>query len=89
MPTFHVCLMAPLSGSIATTVFCPLIAAYTVKPSGEYLIWPTRAERPFTFGIAKVVGAPSVPSALTGNLLTASCSGTQRYRLSGEYVGPS
>ena len=36
MPTFHVCLTAPLLGSSATTVFCPLIAAYRVKPSGEY-----------------------------------------------------
>src|SRR6266508_2571632 len=64
MPTFHVCLTAPLLGSNATTVFCPLIAAYRVDSSGEYLIWPTRAERPFTLGIGMLVGAPSEPSAL-------------------------
>jgi hypothetical protein len=58
-------------------------------PSGEYVICPTSAEWPLTFGIGKVVGAPNVPSALTGNLLTASCSGTQRNLLSGEYAGPS
>src|SRR5262245_47483624 len=89
MPTFHVCLTAPLLGSSATTVFCPLIAAYSVKPSGEYVIWPTRAERLFTFGIAKLVGAPSVPSALTPNRVTASCCGSHRSLPSGEYVGPS
>src|SRR5918997_182499 len=89
MPTFHVCSIAPLLGSSATTVFCPLIAAYRVKPSGEYLIWPTSAERPFTRGIAMLVGAPSVPSALTPNRVTASCWGSQRNLPSGEYVGPS
>src|SRR5215831_19186383 len=65
VPTFHVCLTAPVVGSSATTVFCPLSAAYRVDPSGEYLIWPTRAEWPFTFGIETVVGVPRVPSALT------------------------
>ena len=48
-------------------MFCPLIAAYSVDPSGEYVVWPTRAEWPFTVGIETVVGVPSVPSALTGN----------------------
>jgi hypothetical protein len=44
---------------------------------------------PPTVGIVKVVGVPSVPSALTGNRLIAVCSGTQRTEPSGEYVGPS
>jgi hypothetical protein len=35
MPTFHVCVTAPVVGLIATTVFWPLIAAYSVDPSGE------------------------------------------------------
>ena len=89
MPTFHVCLIAPVVGSSATTVFCPLIAAYSVDPSGEYLVWPTRAEWPFTAGIETVVGVPSVPSALTGNRVRPFCSGSQRNLPSGEYVGPS
>src|SRR5215471_12398747 len=89
MPTFHVCSTEPVLGSSATTVFCPLIAAYRVDPSGEYFIWPTSAARPLTVGIEKVVGVPSVPSALTGNRDTAVCSGSQRNLPSGEYVGPS
>src|SRR5919109_3331146 len=89
MPTFHVCLTAPVLGSYATTVFCPLIAAYRVEPSGEYVIWPTRARWLPTLGIEKLVGAPSVPSALTPNRVTASCCGSQRNLPSGEYVGPS
>jgi hypothetical protein len=89
MPTFHVCSTAPVLGSNATTVFCPLMAAYRVDPSGENLVWPTRAEWPFTFGIEMRVGVPRVPSALTGNRLSASCSGSQRNLPSGEYVGPS
>ena len=70
-------------------MFWPLIAAYSVDPSGEYAIWPTRAEWPLTFGIETVVGAPSVPSALTANRVRASCCGSQRNLPSGEYVGPS
>jgi hypothetical protein len=89
MPTFHLCLTAPLAGSSATTVFCPLIAAYREEPSGEYLIWATSAERPFSTGNGILVGAPSVPSALTPNRVTASCCGSQRNLPSGEYVGPS
>src|SRR5215813_13528098 len=100
MPTFHVCLTAPVVGSSATTVFCPLSAAYTVDPSGEYLIWPTSAELGVgvrllperwlpTFGREKRVGVPRVPSGLTANRVTASCSGSQRNLPSGEYVGPS
>src|SRR6478735_4603816 len=89
MPTFHVCLTAPVVGSSALTVFCPLIAAYRVDPSGEYLIWPTSAAWPLTVAIETVVGAPTVPSALTGNRARAVCSGSQRNLPSGEYVGPS
>src|SRR5215470_4835757 len=89
MPTFHFCLTAPVVGSSATTVFCPLIAAYKVDPSGEYLVCPTRAEWPFTAGIETVVGVPSVPSSLTGNRLKPFCCGSQRTLPSGEYVGPS
>src|SRR5215475_1490601 len=89
MPTFHVCSTAPVVGSSATTVFCPLIAAYRVDPSGEYLVWPTRAERPLTAAIGKRVGVPRVPSALTGNRDSAFCSGSHRNLPSGEYVGPS
>ena len=89
MPTFHVCSIAPVLGSSATTVFCPLIAAYSVEPSGEYVVCPTRAEWPFTTGIETVVGVPSVPSALTGNRLRPFCSGSQRNLPSGEYVGPT
>src|SRR5215467_3966972 len=89
MPTFHVCSTAPVLGLSATTVFCPLIAAYRVDTSGEYLVWPTSAERPFTAGIEKRVGVPRVPSGLTGNRVRASCSGSQRNLPSGEYVGPS
>src|SRR4051794_10442374 len=89
MPTFHVRSTAPVPGSSATTVFCPLIAAYRVDPSGEYLVWPTRPEWPFTGGIEMLAGVPSVPSALTGNRARAFCSGSQRNLPSGEYVGPS
>src|SRR5215467_10647575 len=89
MPTFQVCSTTPVVGSSATTVFCPFIAAYNVDPSGEYVIWATRAERPLTFGIANDVGAPSVPSAFTGNRVILSCCGSQRKLPSGEYVGPS
>src|ERR1700749_1261035 len=89
MPTFHVRSTAPVLGSIATTVFCPLIAAYRVDPSGEYLVWPTRAEWPLTAGIGTLVGVPSVPSGLTGNRFRPFCSGSQRTLPSGEYVGPS
>src|ERR1700739_936868 len=100
MPTFHVCSIAPVSGSGATTVFRPLSAAYRVDPSGEYVIWPTSAELGTvlrllperwlpTVGSGKRVGAPRVPSGLTGNRDTASCSGSQRNLPSGEYVGPS
>src|SRR5262245_47463989 len=89
MPTFHVCLTTPVPGSNAMTVFCPLIAAYRVDPSGENLVWPTRAERPFTAGIETLVGVLTLPSALTGNRVSASCWGSQRNLPSGEYVGPS
>src|SRR6516165_8511463 len=100
MPTFHVCSTAPVLGSIATTVFCPLSAAYRVDPSGEYLVWPTSAELGVgvrllperwlpTVGSEKRVGVPRVPSGLTGNRVTASFSGSQRNLPSGEYVGPS
>src|SRR5262245_28828679 len=101
MPTFHVCSAGPgVFGSSATTVFCPLSAAYSVDPSGEYLICPTSAELGVgvrllpdrwlpTVGSGKRVGVPSVPSALTGNRVTASRSGSQRNLPSGEYVGPS
>src|SRR5215469_13120720 len=88
MPTFHVCSIAPVVGSSATTVFCPLSAAYRVDPSGEYFVCPTSAERPFTTGIEIVVGGPRVPSALTGNRVRPFCSGSQRKLPSGEYVGP-
>src|SRR5262245_12460347 len=74
---------------MALTVFCPLIAAYRVEPSGEYLTWPTSATRPLTCRIGTLVGAPTVPSALTGYRARAVCSGTQRNLPSGEYVGPS
>src|SRR5215472_13946552 len=100
MPTFHVCSTTPVLGSSATTVFCPLSAAYRVDPSGEYVIWPTSAELGVgvrllperwlpTLGSENRVGAPRVPSGLTGNRVTASCSGSQRNLPSGEYVGPS
>src|SRR5215475_3245901 len=100
MPTFQVCSTTPVLGSSATTVFCPLSAAYTADPSGEYAIWPTSAElgvgvRPLperwlpTRASGKRVGVPRVPSGLTGNRVTASCSGSQRNLPSGEYVGPS
>ena len=89
MPTFHVCSTAPVVGSSATTVFCPLIAAYRVDPSGEYLVWPTSAEWPFTAGSGTDVAVPRVPSALTGNRDKAFCSGSQRNLPSGEYVGPT
>src|SRR5262249_13828567 len=89
MPTFPVCLAEAVVGSVAPTGFCPLIGAYRVDPSGEYLICPTKAAWPLTVGIEKVVGVPSVPSALTGNRDTAVCSGSQRKWPSGEYVGPS
>src|ERR1700758_5640146 len=100
MPTFQVCSTAPVLGSSATTVFCPLSAAYRVDPSGEYAVWATSAEsgvgvRPLperwvpTLGSGKRVGGPRVPSGLTGNRVRASCSGSQRNLPSGEYVGPS
>src|SRR5215469_1582852 len=100
MPTVHVFSTAPVVGSSATTVFCPLSAAYRVDPSGEYVIWPTSAElgvgvRPLperwlpTLGSGKRAGVPRVPSGLTGNRVTAFCSGSQRNLPSGEYVGPS
>src|ERR1700722_6514337 len=100
MPTFHVCSTASHPGSIATTVFCPLSAAYRVDPSGEYVVWPTSAELGVgvrllperwlpTVGSEKRVGVPRVPSGLTGNRVSASCSGSQRNLPSCEYVGPS
>src|SRR5215469_15372984 len=100
MPTFQVCSTAPVLGSRATTVFCPLSAAYRVDPSGEYAVWPTSAELATgvrllparwlpTLGSEKRTGVPRVPSGLTGNRLRASCSGSQRNLPSGEYVGPS
>src|SRR5215813_13964260 len=100
MPTFHVCLTAPVVGSSASTVFCPLSAAYSVDPSGEYLIWPTSAELGVgvrllperwvpTLWSGKRVGVPRVPSAVTGNRVRVSCCGSQRNLPSGEYVGPS
>src|SRR5689334_20060741 len=89
MPTFHFCWTAPVAGLSATTEFCPLIAAYTVDPSGEYAIWPTRAAWPLTVGIATVVAVPSVPSGLTGNRVRPVCCGSQRTLPSGEYAGPS
>ena len=70
-------------------MFCPLIAAYSVDPSGEYVVWPTSAEWPFTAGIETVVVAPRVPSGLTANRVRPFCSGSQRDLPSGEYVGPS
>src|SRR3984885_13660148 len=99
MPTFQVCSTAPVLGSSATTVFCPLSAAYSVDPSGEYTIWPTSAElgvgvRPLperwlpAVGSEKRTGVPRVPSEVTGNRVTASCSGSHRNWPSGEYVGP-
>src|SRR5690242_6072050 len=100
MPTFQVCSTAPVVGLMATTLFCPLSAAYSVEPSGAYLTWPTSAELATllrslperwvpTVGSGKRVGVPRVPSALTGNRVSASCSGSQRNLPSGEYVGPS
>ncbi len=89
MPTFHVCSTAPVLGSSATTLFCPLSAAYRVDPSGEYLVWPTSAEWPFTTGSEMRVGVPRAPSGLTGNRVRPFCSGSQRNLPSGEYVGPS
>src|SRR5579863_7115704 len=100
MPTAHVCSTAPVAGSIATTVFCPLSAAYRVDPSGEYAIWATSAQLGVgvralperwlpTVGSEKRVGVPRVPSELTGNRVTASISGSQRNLPSGAYVGPS
>src|SRR6516165_1625199 len=100
MPTFHVCSTAPVVGSSATTVFCPLSAAYRVDPSGEYTVWATSAElgvgvRPLperwlpTVGSGKRAGVPRVPSGLTGNRVRASFSGSQRNLPSCEYVGPS
>ena len=100
MPTFQVCSTAPVPGSSATTLFCPLSAAYRVDPSGEYTDWPTSAELGVgvralperwlpTVGSGNRAGAPRVPSALTGNRVSASCSGSQRNLPSGEYVGPS
>src|SRR5215472_16022683 len=100
MPTFHVGSSAPVLGSSATTVFCPLSAAYRVDTSGEYVIWPTSAELGVgvrllperwvpTFGSGNRVGVPRVRSGLTGKRATASCSGSQRNLPSGEYVGPS
>src|SRR5215469_2130685 len=100
MPTFHVCSIAPVEGSSATTVFCPLSAAYRVDPSGEYTVWATSAESGVgfrllperwvpTLGRGKRTGVPRVPSGLTGNRVRASISGSQRNLPSGEYVGPS
>ena len=42
-----------------------------------------------TVGYGKRAGVPRVPSALTGNRVRASCSGSQRNLPSGEYVGPT
>jgi len=84
MPTSQVCLTVPVEGSSATTVFWPLRAAYRVDPSGEYLVWLTSADLPFTIGRATRVGVPRVPSALTGNRVRASCCGSQRNLPSGE-----
>src|SRR3954452_4382244 len=89
MPTFHVCPITPVLGSSATTVFCPLTAAYRVDLSGEYAIWPVSAACPLAVGMVYVTGVPSVPSLLTGKRLRPVCSGTHSILPLGEYVGPS
>src|SRR3954452_24659672 len=89
MPTFHVFWSAPVLGSSATTVFCPLTAAYRVDLSGEYAVCPVSAACPLTVGIETVVGVPSVPSWLTGKRARPVCCGSQRTFPSGEYVAPS
>ena len=89
MPTFQVCLIVPAGRSIATTVFWPLTAAYRVDPSGENAIPAVSARRPFASGIAILVPAAKLPSALTGNLVIPVALGMKRKLPSGEYSGLS
>src|SRR4051794_23532852 len=89
MPTFHDCLIAPVAGSSARTVFWPFAATYNVEPSEEYTDLAGSADAPFTVGSETVVGTPRVPSLLTGNRARPLVSGNHSTDPSGEYVGPS
>jgi len=66
IPVLKVCLTVPAAGSIATTVFWPLIAAYSVEPSGEKAMPAVSACLPSTVGMLIFVPAPSEPSPLKG-----------------------
>ena len=57
MPTSQVCVTVPVDGSIATTVFWPLTAAYSVEPSGEYAMPAVSAFLPSWVGIETLVAA--------------------------------
>src|SRR6476620_5783355 len=89
MQTFQLWVIAPVDGSIASTVFWPLIGTYSVDPSAEYTDLPGRAFAPPTVGSATFVGVPSVPSLLTGKRVRWVAWDSQRNFPSGEYVGPS
>ena len=61
--------MAPVAALMATTVFCPLTAEYTVDPSGENTALPTRACFAPCAGIEIWTGLASEPSGFTVNLV--------------------
>src|SRR5438874_861067 len=81
--------MAPVAASMATTRFWPLTVAYTVEPSAENAAWADSACLAPSAGMLMVVGAATVPSALTGNRRYPLVRGTHSDDPSGEYVGPS
>src|SRR5215475_12791608 len=89
VPTVQVCWMAPVAASMATTVFWPLTAAYTVEPSGENTAWPTRDALPPWVGTGTLTGLVSEPSGFTVNLVKPVLWPTHSWVPSGEYVGPS
>ena len=68
MPTFQVCVTAPVDAFIATTVFWPLTAAYTVEPSAENTALPTSGSSAPTVGRVTLTGLLTEPSAATAYL---------------------
>ena len=68
LPTFHVCVTAPVDAFMATTVFWPLTAAYTVEPSAENTALPTSGSALLTVGRVTATGLLTEPSAATAYL---------------------
>ena len=67
LPTFQVCVIAPVVGFIATTLFWPFTVAYIVLPSLLNTAWAGSGCFVPSIGSEMKVGALTLPSALTGN----------------------